>query len=120
MFKDRNLFKSGYMRQAVVFTIILLSLFVFAACSAPPVENTEKVVIEDSISAHEEVQISDPFEGYRLIEVDGDDQSGHREANVVVNVGFGDREYWAYTNEHGQLIKVTAAEIILQLSHPTG
>ena len=54
------------------------------------------------------------FEGYKLIEVDGGDLSGHREPNVVVDIGFGDREYWAFTNEHGQLVKVIAKEIILQ------
>ena len=54
------------------------------------------------------------FEGYKLIEVDGGDLSGHREANVVVDIGFGDREYWAFTNEYGQLVKVIAKEIILQ------
>lgn len=40
--------------------------------------------------------------------------SGYRAANVVVGIGFGDREYWAYTNEFGQLVGVVAAEIILQ------
>ncbi|MDQ0231784.1 hypothetical protein J2S19_003069 [Metabacillus malikii] len=40
--------------------------------------------------------------------------SGYREANVVVNIGFGDREYWAFTNEHGQLVRVVAEEIIIQ------
>ena len=54
------------------------------------------------------------FEGYRLIEVYGGDLSGHREANVVVDIGFGDREYYAFTNEYGQLVKVIAKEIILQ------
>lgn len=43
-----------------------------------------------------------------LIKVDGGDQSGDREPNVVVDIGFGDREYWAFTNEHGQLVKVIA------------
>lgn len=56
----------------------------------------------------------DIFEGYKLIEVDGGDLSGHREANVAVDIGFGDREYWAFTNEYGQLVKVVAKEIILQ------
>ncbi len=56
----------------------------------------------------------DLFEGYRLIEVDGGDLSGYREPNVVVDIGFGDREYWAFTNEHGQLVKVIAKEIVLQ------
>ena len=35
------------------------------------------------------------------MEVDGGDLSGHREANVVVDIGFGDREYWPFTNEYG-------------------
>ncbi|MFD1032485.1 DNA/RNA non-specific endonuclease [Metaplanococcus flavidus] len=54
------------------------------------------------------------FAGYEPIEVDGGDLSGHREANVVVQIGFGDREYWAFTNEHAQLVRVIADEIILQ------
>lgn len=57
---------------------------------------------------------SDIFEGYKLLEVDGGDLSGDREANVVVDIGFGDREYWAFTNEYGQLVRVIAKEIILQ------
>lgn len=52
---------------------------------------------------------------HKLIKVDGGDTSGHREANVVVNIGHGpNRNYWGYTNEHGQLVRVTAKEIILQ------
>lgn len=51
---------------------------------------------------------------HKLIKVDGGDTNGYRQANVVVNIGFGNREYWAYTNEHGQLVRVTAKEIILQ------
>lgn len=56
----------------------------------------------------------DIFAGYKLIEVYGGDLSGHREPNVVVDIGFGDREYYAFTNEYGQLVKVIAKEIILQ------
>lgn len=56
----------------------------------------------------------DTFEGYRLIEVDGGNLSGHREPNVVVDIGFGDREYYAFTNEYGQLVKVVAKQIIPQ------
>ncbi|WLR60176.1 DNA/RNA non-specific endonuclease [Guptibacillus hwajinpoensis] len=54
------------------------------------------------------------FAGYKLIEVDGDDLSGYREPNVVVDIGFGDREYWAFTNKYGQLVRVITNEIILQ------
>ena len=51
---------------------------------------------------------------HTLIKVDGGDTSGHRQSNVVVNIGHGNRDYWAYTNAHGQLVRVTAKEIILQ------
>ena len=61
-----------------------------------------------------EPQSSISLDGYTLIEVYGGDLSGYRAANVVVDIGFGDREYWAYTNEYGQLVRVVAAEIILQ------
>ena len=54
------------------------------------------------------------FSGYKLIEVDGGYLSGYREPNVVVDIGYGDREYWAFTNEYGQLVRVIADEIIIQ------
>ena len=65
-------------------------------------------------SESSEPQSSVSFDGYALIEVYGGELSGYRAANVVVDIGFGDREYWAYTNEYGQLVRVVAAEIILQ------
>ena len=71
--------------------------------NAEPVEEESSIVNEDTL-----------FDGYRMIEVDGGNLSGHREPNVVVDIGFGDREYWAFTNEYGQLVKVVAKEIILQ------
>ncbi|XKE94445.1 DNA/RNA non-specific endonuclease [Metaplanococcus flavidus] len=69
----------------------------------------EKAAAEAAAKQQEEL-----FDGHKLIEVDGGDLSGYREANVVVDIGFGDREYWAFTNEHGQLVRVVAAEIIPQ------
>lgn len=62
----------------------------------------------------ERTDSSDRFEGFELIEVDGGDLSGQRRANVVVDIGYGDRTYWAFTNEYGQLVRVIADEIILQ------
>ena len=49
---------------------------------------------------------------YTEITVDGGNLSGYRESNAVVDVGYGDREYYAYTNEHGQLISIKAERII--------
>lgn len=81
------------------------------------VEEAVEVVSESEAPVEEEPVQTEPntmFEGYRLIEVDGGNQSGYREPNVVVDIGFGSREYWAFTNEHGQLVRVVAKEIILQ------
>lgn len=77
----------------------------------------EKAAVVEEPAAKEETPAqpkSDLFAGYKQIEVDGGDLSGYREANVVVDIGFGDREYWAFTNEHGQLVRVIASEIVLQ------
>ncbi|MDM5338506.1 DNA/RNA non-specific endonuclease [Fictibacillus enclensis] len=57
---------------------------------------------------------NDRFPGYKLITVDGGDTSGYRQPKVVVDIGFGNREYWAFTNEHGQLVRVVASKIVLQ------
>ena len=51
---------------------------------------------------------------YHIISVDGGDLSGNREANVAVDIGYGDRLYWGLTNEYGQLVYVIADEITLQ------
>lgn len=72
--------------------------------SIVPSDTSESVETPSSVS----------HDGYTLIEVYGGELSGYRAANVVVDIGFGDREYWAYTNEYGQLVRVVAAEIILQ------
>lgn len=81
------------------------------------VEEVVELVSESEVPVEEEPVQTEPntmFEGYRLIEVEGGNQSGYREPNVVVDIGFGSREYWAFTNEHGQLVRVVAKEIILQ------
>ncbi|MGI2326749.1 DNA/RNA non-specific endonuclease [Planococcus sp. YIM B11945] len=57
---------------------------------------------------------NEQFDGYDVIEVDGGDLSGHREPNVAVNIGYGDREYWAFTNEYGQLVRVVADKLVMQ------
>ncbi|WP_269089667.1 hypothetical protein [Exiguobacterium sp. SH4S7] len=40
--------------------------------------------------------------------------SGYREANIVIDIGYRKGEYWAFTNGHGQLVKVIAEDITLQ------
>ena len=96
MVKFRDLCKKRSWKEAAVVTLILLSVFVIAGCR-------ESAVVNET-----------DFNGYTRIEVDGGDLSGERQSNVVVDIGYGDREYYAFTNEYGQLVKVTAAKIILQ------
>ena len=83
-------------------------------------QNSEKeeatpAVAEEPVAEETRTETKgDPFTEYKRIEVDGGDLSGYREPNVVVDIGYGDREYWAFTNEYGQLVRVIAEQIILQ------
>ncbi|NEU31957.1 hypothetical protein GN156_14390 [bacterium LRH843] len=78
-------------------------------------EETITTIVDESVVEETPTQPNNElFSGYKLIEVDGGDLSGYREANVVVDIGYGNREYWAFTNEYGQLVRVIADEIILQ------
>lgn len=77
-------------------------------------ETTTSVLDEPVVKETPTHPNNELFSGYKLIEVAGGDLSGFREPNVVVDIGYGDREYWAFTNEHGQLVRVVADEIILQ------
>jgi hypothetical protein len=80
-----------------------------------PQEETNTTVVDEPVVEETTTQSKNElFSGYKLIEVDGGDLSGYRESNVVVDIGYGDREYWAFTNEYGQLVRVIADEIILQ------
>ncbi|MGA9288734.1 MAG: DNA/RNA non-specific endonuclease [Anaerobacillus sp.] len=78
-------------------------------------EETNTTVVDEPVVEETPTKPNNElFSGYNLIEVDGGDLSGYRESNAVVDIGYGDREYWAFTNEYGQLVRVIADEIILQ------
>ncbi|WP_147536272.1 DNA/RNA non-specific endonuclease [Bacillus marasmi] len=83
-------------------------------------DEAEKTVSESvpANSAQTTTSVNGDFDysKYTLIEVDGGDLSGYRKPNSRVDIGFGDREYWAFTNEYGQLIRVEAKKITLQNS----
>ncbi|RYI26655.1 hypothetical protein EVU96_20025 [Bacillus infantis] len=121
------------MKKKTNYLISLLTITLIAGCTnAEDASNTnaDKVSQEEttvtvkpeaektaSVPAAEETSTQSNnklFSGYKLIEVDGGDVSGYRESKVVVDIGYGDREYWAFTNEYGQLVRVIADEIILQ------
>lgn len=120
------------MKKKINYLILLLTaIFIVGCTNVEDVSNTdgkadsqevttknsekEKTTTEKQVVEETSTQSKDQlFKGYKLIEVDGGDLSGHREPNVVVDIGFGDREYWSFTNEHGQIIRVIANEIVLQ------
>ncbi|MEJ6527452.1 DNA/RNA non-specific endonuclease [Exiguobacterium sp. USCH10] len=111
------------MKRMPFYIPFLLGVLLLSGCTDADVSvptSTEETVEEEPTQEEQTTETPSPeqeedlFEGYTQIEVDGGDQSGTREANVVVDIGFGDREYWAFTNEHGQLIRVIADEITLQ------
>jgi hypothetical protein len=124
------------MKKKMYYLIILLTTIFMVGCTSvedsstidgktdpqevTPVNTNENSEKEDTTVVDEPVEETptqpnnELFSGYNLIEVDGGDLSGYREPNVVVDIGYGDREYWAFTNEYGQLVRVIADEIILQ------
>ena len=78
-------------------------------------EETTPAVVEEPVAEETPAEPNNElFAGYELVEVDGGDLSGYREPNVVVDVGYGDREYWAFTNEYGQLVRVIADDLAIQ------
>jgi len=82
-------------------------------------KTTSEGVVSPSVPANSTPTITSvngdfDYSKYTLITVDGGDMSGYRKPNVRVDIGFGDREYWAFTNEYGQLIRVEAKKITLQ------
>ena len=65
-----------------------------------------------------DITVDKPLNLPNALQVDKCNLSGKREKNVVVDIGVDtskiNREYLAYTNEFGQLVKVEAKELILQ------
>ncbi len=70
-------------------------------------EDRHTVIID-----HESVEYAG--NSYKILEIDGGSLSGERLPEVAVDIGYGDRIYWALTNEYGQLVYVIADKIILQ------
>ena len=94
--------------------VILLIGIILTGCSPQQPEEQTQQSVQYSKTTENTAEKELSFDGYQKIEVDGGDLNGHREANAAVDIGFEDREYWAFTNEHGQLVRVVADKIILQ------
>ena len=83
--------------------VFLGLLLLVSGCSSNDVVNVEQTTNDTNI---------------KEISVNACDLSGKRQPNVKVNIGYNDknikRNYYAYTNEYGQVVKVTADKLILQ------
>ncbi len=86
----------------------------------PASEELDTPVVEEPESPIVEEPSSNGFDssGYTEVSSDSCSLSGGRVANAKVDIGYdsdyANRDYYAYTNEFGQLVHVEAAEIILQ------
>lgn len=119
------------MKKIYLIILILISLFGLSGCTYQSEteiseENTELVTQNDENKQNESTEsieyestgLSAEYSDNEIIEVDACNESGKRKSNVIVDIGYDseqiNREYYAYTNEYGQVTHVTADEIILQ------
>lgn len=78
------------------------------------ISSADNTTLSDKSTSNSTTSNDDMFNGYKIVDVNYCSLSGSRQANVAVDIGYGDREYWAFTNEHGQLVKVVAKKIVPQ------
>ena len=78
------------------------------------INDTETSNIVEIYTKNNKKYVKYENKSYPIISVDGGDLSGDRKPNVAVDVGYGDRVYWALTNQYGQLVYVIADKIVLQ------
>lgn len=76
--------------------------------------SADNATSSDKSTSNSTTSNDDMFDGYKIVDVNYCSLSGSRQANVAVDIGYGDREYWAFTNEHGQLVRVVAKKIVPQ------
>ena len=92
-----------------ILILIIVSLPVLSGCGGSVITNQQET---------NPIKTDLPEPSSKPLVVDACDLSGKREPNVKVNIGYSDndikREYYAYTNEYSQVVRVSAKELILQ------
>lgn len=68
---------------------------------------------EDAMELHVS-SLPNSYTGLENVTIDTCDMNGTRKANVVADVGYGERSYLARTNEFGQVVEMYAQELSLQ------
>ena len=86
----------------------------FDTCVNYTGKDVDKVTPQSSSGVTIPANDSELFKGYKQVNVSGNNMSGKRKTNAVVDIGYGDRKYWGFTNQYGQLFKVVARKITLQ------
>ena len=99
-----------------ILSLLIISILILSGCTTRVAGSTLKDTIQEIFEPEttESMNVNNEYSDSKLIVVDDCDLSGSREANVKVDVGYEDREYYAYTNEYGQLVYVQANEMKLQ------
>lgn len=86
-------------------TVVLLIIYIaFQYNNQLQTANTQKTVLDEH----------NKWRDNKVIVVDPCNMSGKRQANVKVDIGYGERAYFAFTNEYEQLVRVQAEEVTLQ------
>lgn len=129
-------FKNSINKVNVILIALILAMFMTGCTSSETVKNDtskENTVVENSNKKEDTNKKKEnsnkennkksnkkynlnkkSFDGYVKLSENTCNLSGSRKSKVAVNVGVGNREYWAFTNESGQLVKVVADKVIVQ------
>lgn len=110
--------KKMTLKKNILLALVFILSLCMVGCSEGDYAAQQPQQVEET-TTYMDAEIKDGYltylgKSYKIIEVDGGDRSGTRQSEVAVDIGFGDRVYWALTNEYGQLVYVLANKIILQ------
>lgn len=100
------------MKNIKIPLLLLSSVFLITGCSSMETTSVSNTGNVEEVTEPSTIDINES--DYKLIEAEGGDLSGDRVPSSKVDIGYGDREYYAYTNEYGQVIYAEAEKIINQ------
>lgn len=101
--------------------LIPLSFLMLSGCTSDDVQSSVNVgkkivntVSKDGSNSNQTAELPSSFNGLSEMNPDTCSLSGSRQKNVVADIGAGDRQYYARTNEYGQVVEAYAADIEIQ------
>lgn len=99
--------------KKIIISIVSFILIAFFGINISDL-NIETIYNEHFQNQNIATELPDSFKDKKVIKVDPCNLSGDRKANVLVDIGYDDREYYAITNEYKQLTEVYIPKIQLQ------